>query len=68
MFPDIIMLLILVLLCSVGAYFVASLICQRRWKEKIPQSKLIAFTAIFVITFVTLAVFMTLASTLVFGR
>jgi tryptophan-rich sensory protein len=62
------MLLVVVLLCSVGAYFIANSICQWRWKEKIPQSKLVGFATIFVITFVTLAILMTMASTLVFGR
>jgi len=62
------MLLIVVLLCSTGAYFIANTICQTRWKEKIPQSKLIGFTTIFVIVFVTLGIFMAVASMVVFGR
>jgi hypothetical protein len=68
MLPGIILFLFFVLLCSVGAYFIANTICQRRWKEKIPQSKLVGFTTIFVIVFVTLGFFMTVASTVVFGR
>jgi hypothetical protein len=59
---------IFVLLCSLGAYFIANTICQRRWKEKIPQSKLIGFTTVFVIIFVALGIFMAMASTLAFGR
>jgi len=62
------MLLVVVLLCSAGAYFIANTICQRRWKEKIPQSKLVGFTTIFVIVFVTLGISMAVASTVVFGR
>ena len=68
MFTSIVVLLFFVLLCSTGAYVIANTICQRRWKEKIPQSKLIGFTTIFVIIFVTLAVFMAIASNMVFGR
>jgi hypothetical protein len=63
-----ILLVIFVLLCSAGAYFIANTICQRRWKEKIPQSKLIGFTAVFVINFVALGFLMAMASTLAFGR
>jgi tryptophan-rich sensory protein len=61
-------LLPFVLVCSVGAYFTANTICQRRWKEKIPQGKLVGFTTVFVIVFVALAIFMAMASTVVFGR
>ncbi|HEV3272237.1 MAG TPA: hypothetical protein VGZ93_08670 [Candidatus Methylacidiphilales bacterium] len=68
MLPSIIMFLGFVLLCSVGAYSVANAICQRRWKEKIPQPKLVGFTTIFVIVFVTLAIFMAMALNMVFGR
>jgi tryptophan-rich sensory protein len=57
-----------VLLCSAGAYFVANTICQRQWKEKIPQAKLIGFAAIFLLTFVALAILLVMASYLVFGR
>jgi len=63
-----ILLVIFVLLCSLGAYFIANTICQRRWKEKIPQSKLIGFTTVFVITFVALGFLMSMAATLAFGR
>jgi len=68
MFPGLLILLVAVLLCSVGAYFAANAICQRRWKEKIPQSKLIGFTAIFVAVFVALGFAMLAASSVVFGR
>jgi len=63
-----ILLVISVLLCSLGAYFIANTICQRRWKEKIPQPKLIGFTTVFVTTFVALIIFMAMASAMVFGR
>jgi len=66
--PGLIMLLVFVLLCSLGAYFVSNTICQRRWKEKIPQSKLIGFTSVFVITFVAIGFLLAMASTLTFGR
>ncbi len=62
------LLVIFVLLCSGGAYFIANTICQRRWKEKIPQSKLIGFTSVFVVTFVALGFLMAMAATLAFGR
>ena len=53
------------LLCIGGGYLTANAICQRAWKEKIPQSKLIGFTAIFVTVFVVLLL---IASNTVFGR
>jgi tryptophan-rich sensory protein len=68
MFSGILMMVLCLLLCSAGAYFVANAICQRCWKEKIPQSKLIGFAAIFVFVFLTLAILMMMASELVFGR
>ncbi len=57
-----------VLICSAGGYFIAYTICQNLWVEKVPQSKLVAFTSVFVVTFVTLGFFFVMASTLVFGR
>lgn len=60
--------LVFVLLCSTGAYFIANTICQNRWKEKVPQTKLVGFAAVFVVVFVMLAILMTMASTVVFGR
>ena len=60
--------LIFVLICSVGAYAIASTICQNRWKEKIPQSKLIGFTTVFVAVFIALSILLTFASEAVFGR
>jgi len=68
MLASLLVLSLFVLLCSAGAYFIANSICQRRWKEKIPQSKLIGFTVLFVIIFITLALLMAEASLLVFGR
>jgi len=68
MFPGLIMFLVFVLLCSVGAYSIANTICQRRWKEKIPQPKLIGFSTIFVVVFITLAIFLGMATQIVFGR
>jgi len=40
--------LAVLLLSSVCAFFIANALCQRYWKEKIPQSKLIGFTVVFV--------------------
>jgi len=68
MLPAFISFFICVLLCSAGAYFVANTICQGRWKEKIPQAKLIGFTAVFVSVFVALGFLILMASTVVFGR
>jgi uncharacterized membrane protein YidH (DUF202 family) len=59
---------IAVLLIIVGAYSIANSICQKRWKEKIPQSKLIGFTSVFVICFTALAFLMFMASMMAFGR
>ena len=59
---------ITMLLIVAGAYMIANSICQRRWKEKIPQSKLIGFTAIFVVCFTALSVLMAMASMMAFGR
>ncbi len=61
-------LLICVLLCSTGAFLVANAICQRWWKERIPQSKLVGFTAVFVAVFVSLGILLSFAAPLVFGR
>jgi ABC-type iron transport system FetAB permease component len=57
-------------LLSIGAsYLTANAICQRAWKEKIAQSKLIGFTAIFVITLFTLtALILVVAANIPFGR
>jgi len=60
--------LVFFLLCIFGSYFVANSICQRCWKEKIPQSKLVAFTAMFVGIFFAIASLMLWASSLVFTR
>jgi hypothetical protein len=68
MLSGILIPVVCLLLCSAGAYFVANAICQRCWKEKIPQSKLIGFTAIFVFVFLTLTCFIIMASNVAFGR
>jgi len=57
-----------VLLTITGAYFIANAICQRAWKEKIPQSKLIGFTSAFVVSFSLLAFLMSFALMMAFGR
>ncbi len=55
-------------LCALCAFFVASPICQNRWKEKIPTAKLAGFATIFTIVFVTLGVCLMYASAVAFGR
>jgi tryptophan-rich sensory protein len=68
MIAAIILLLVVVLLCSAGAYFVANTICQLKWKEKVAQSKLLGFAAIYTMVFVILACLIAVASNFVFGR
>jgi hypothetical protein len=55
-------------LCGLGAFFVANTICQNRWKEKIPSSKLAGFATIFTIVFATLGVLLMFASATLFRR
>ena len=56
------------LLSILAAYLITNAICQRCWKEKVPQSKLIGFTIVFVISFSFLAYLLTMATMLAFGR
>lgn len=67
MFP-LILFWVGVLLCVSAAYFIANAICQRSWKEKVPQSKLIGFTSVFVVSFALLAFLTMMASMMAFGR
>jgi hypothetical protein len=68
MLPDIILPIIVMLLCIGTGYFVANAICQWQWKEKIPQSKLIAFTAIFVAVVLGISCLMIIAANTLFAR
>jgi len=48
---------IALLLAVVGAYAIAIDICQKSWKEKVPQSKLLGFTTVFAISFTLIIYF-----------
>ena len=68
MFLPFVIVSFFVLLCGVGAYFTANAVCQRQWKERVPQPKLAAFAAVFLAVFVALAILMLAASSSAFRR
>ena len=65
---SILLFLVPVGFCAMGAFFVANTICQNRWKEKIPLEKLAGFASLFTVVFVMFCFLMMFAATIAFGR